>query len=221
MSIADRREREKQLRRDSIIDAAEKLFFSKGIPATTMDEVAEAAELSKGTIYLYFKNKEDLYIAIVGRALQLIKKMFRQAVESASTGFEKLTAMGHAMLEFHEDYPDYFIALFYHHENAPVSCSIDPNDPRAAEMTREGEDLIAMSIDVIKTGIADGTIRPDIEPRMASMAIYGLMLGLIRMVSVEREYMLKKLNIAASEYIAYTFNFIGRSLASSASEVKA
>ena len=60
MGIAERKEREKEHRRNTILDAAEEVFFSKGINLATMDEVAERAELSKGTLYLYFKNKEEL-----------------------------------------------------------------------------------------------------------------------------------------------------------------
>ncbi|MCK5408322.1 MAG: helix-turn-helix transcriptional regulator, partial [Candidatus Krumholzibacteria bacterium] len=60
MGIAERREREKEQRRIDIIDAAERVFFSKGWQAATMDDVAEAVELSKATLYLYFKNKEEL-----------------------------------------------------------------------------------------------------------------------------------------------------------------
>ena len=59
-----------------------------------MDEVAETAELSKGTLYLYFKSKEELYFGISYRALSLLKKMFEDAVQSHSTGIEKIRAIG-------------------------------------------------------------------------------------------------------------------------------
>ena len=61
MGIAERKEREKEQRRKAILDAAEKVFFEKGLKYSTMDDVAEEAELSKGTLYLYFKNKEELF----------------------------------------------------------------------------------------------------------------------------------------------------------------
>ena len=67
MGIAERREREKDQRRNTILDAAEKVFFSQGINLATMDGVAEEAELSKGTLYLYFKSKEELFLGIACR----------------------------------------------------------------------------------------------------------------------------------------------------------
>jgi len=55
-----RRQREREQRFQSILDAAENLFAKKGYHHTNMDEVADLAEVSVGTVYFYFKNKEDL-----------------------------------------------------------------------------------------------------------------------------------------------------------------
>lgn len=210
MTIADRRGREKDMRRNSIIDAAEKLFFSKGIPDTTMDDVATMAELSKGTIYLYFKNKEELYIAIVRRGLTIIRDMFEAAVASAPTGIEKVRAMGRAMFSFYQNHPNYFIALF-HHENAPVDLCCD--NPMTAGLLKEGSALFDQCIGAIKSGIGDGTIRPDIDPVMISMTLYGLILGVIRMVAVEEKHMLKECNISSTTLVAYVFDIVGGFLA--------
>ena len=64
MSIKERKEREKEMRRRQIQDAAKELFILKGFNSTTIEEIAEKAELSPATIYLYFKNKEELYASI-------------------------------------------------------------------------------------------------------------------------------------------------------------
>ena len=59
MGIAERREREKQQRWNDILDAAESVFFDKGYNHAKMDDVAEKAELSKGTLYLILKAKKN------------------------------------------------------------------------------------------------------------------------------------------------------------------
>ena len=64
MSTLSRRERERQQRRNDIIAAAEELFSEKGFKGTTMQEISERVELSKGTVYLYFKSKEELYLSV-------------------------------------------------------------------------------------------------------------------------------------------------------------
>ncbi len=63
MSVTKRRLRVQMMRRDLILDAAGKLFQEKGYETTTIYEIAALAELGKGTIYSYFKSKEEVYIA--------------------------------------------------------------------------------------------------------------------------------------------------------------
>lgn len=67
MATADRKEREKEQRKNVILDAAEKLFFSKGFDSVSMEEIAKEVELGKGTLYLYFKSKDSLFFAIISR----------------------------------------------------------------------------------------------------------------------------------------------------------
>ena len=72
MGVAERRVREKEARRVSILNAAEEVFFEKGFESATMDEVAERAELSKGLLYVYYGNKDDLAHAVAHRGLSII-----------------------------------------------------------------------------------------------------------------------------------------------------
>ncbi len=65
MTISDRKAREKEQRRQAILSAAEKRFAREGYHATLLDAIAEDVEISKGTIYLYFKNKEDLFFSLI------------------------------------------------------------------------------------------------------------------------------------------------------------
>ena len=60
MSIQERKEREKERRRRQILVAAKKIFSKKGFSRATMEDIAEEAELSPGTLYTYFKNKKVL-----------------------------------------------------------------------------------------------------------------------------------------------------------------
>ena len=76
MGIEERKEREKQMRRQQIMDAAKKVFASKGFGGATMENIAEEAEFSPATLYLYFKNKDELFASLNLRMLQdLITRM--------------------------------------------------------------------------------------------------------------------------------------------------
>jgi AcrR family transcriptional regulator len=90
MGIAERRERGKAQRRLDIVRAAEKVFLSKGYDDATMDEIAEEAELSKGTLYLYFKGKEDVHAQIVAKGMDVLFGLLKQVVDPQSNGMSKL-----------------------------------------------------------------------------------------------------------------------------------
>jgi AcrR family transcriptional regulator len=75
MGTRERRLRERNRRIREIEVAAKKIFFKKGYQNTTMEEIAAIAEVSKGTIYLYFKNKDDLYVTLMMTALEELGKL--------------------------------------------------------------------------------------------------------------------------------------------------
>ena len=192
MSIADRRERDKQKRRDSIVDAAEKLFFAKGFAATTIDEIAEAAELSKGAIYLYFN---------------------REVVAAASTGGEKVSALGRALLLFYERYPNHFKAVFYQHEGPLCpSSEIDHGDILINTLIQDREELHAFSLEVIQGGIADGSIRSDVDPIKTTIVLVSMILGLIRIVALEGKPLLERFHLTAQDLIKAAIDLMGRPL---------
>jgi AcrR family transcriptional regulator len=72
MGIQERKERERERRRQQIIVAAKRVFSNKGFNKATMEDIATEAELSPGTLYLYFKNKEELYASLSIRILQYL-----------------------------------------------------------------------------------------------------------------------------------------------------
>ena len=89
MAATDRKEREKEQRKNAIIDAAEKLFFSRGFDSVSMEEIAKEVELGKGTLYLYFKSKDSLFFAIVSRRWTEFGEALTEKMSRGKTGLEK------------------------------------------------------------------------------------------------------------------------------------
>jgi AcrR family transcriptional regulator len=108
MGISERKKREKEQRKTQIVKAGEKLFLKKGLGNTTMDEIAKACELSKGTLYLYFKSKEELYLTIMLKAMNILYEMMKEKSEKIPVPPEKFRAIGEAYLEYYNKYPNYF-----------------------------------------------------------------------------------------------------------------
>ena len=94
MGIQERKEREKERRKQQILVAAKRVFSEKGFNKATMEDIAQEAELSPGTLYLYFKNKEELYASLSLRILQylLLRIEHVNAMKQArEDGWGKLT----------------------------------------------------------------------------------------------------------------------------------
>jgi len=112
MGTAERRQREKEQRRNEIITAAKDIFFGKGLEASTMDEIADRAELSKGTLYLYFQSKEELYLSLLSEGTEIITRMMKKSIMPKMNAEQKLRSIGGAYFRFYHDYPQYFKIMF-------------------------------------------------------------------------------------------------------------
>lgn len=89
MGIQERKQREKEERQESILEAAKVLFYQQGFHDTTMAQIAKQAELAKGTLYLYFKSKEELAATIIYRTLSAFHDYIK-ANMSGATGLAKI-----------------------------------------------------------------------------------------------------------------------------------
>ena len=205
MGIKERREREKENRRQGIIDAAEKVFFAKGLEAATMDEIAEEAELSKGTLYLYFKSKEELYLQIHLRGNRQLRLAFTRAVKKKKNGIEKLRAIGEAYYRFYRDYRDYFNAIVYY-ESKDFDLSTDDGCVQAC--AEEGGKIMGVVIEAIQTGIDDGTIRSDIDPVKTAIALWAKSTGIISLAAVKEDIFKHYYQLSGKEIVGYSFNLM-------------
>ena len=183
MGIAERKEREKQQRRLEIIQAAEKVFFSMGLEHATMDDIAAEAELSKGTLYLYFKNKESLHVEVARRAIILLNGFTREAAEKVDTTVEKLGQMGLATIEFSRTHPDHMKAI----------QGLMIKDPGGLELTSGevqsivyGDSSVGMLIQVVEQGMQDKEIRSDIPAPLIAHTLWMQMMSVIQFVNTEQ-----------------------------------
>jgi len=111
MGVADRKEREKEEMKTKILEAAKKLFLDHGFEKTSIRNIAEEIEYSPGTIYLYFKDKNELLFALHQEAFQgLIAKFM--VVAPISDPFEQLIALGHEYLKFAIENPELYELMF-------------------------------------------------------------------------------------------------------------
>jgi AcrR family transcriptional regulator len=113
VGLKERRKREKELRRKQILDAARTLLLKRGISSTSMNRIARDAELSVGTIYIYFKNKEELYAELQEEGLNILYDKVKEAKDKVSKPKDKLREIALAYLDFSEENRSYFDIINY------------------------------------------------------------------------------------------------------------
>src|ERR687893_784666 len=106
MGTTERRERERRQRRSDILTAARKLFFTKGFRDTTIDEIARVTELARGTVYLYFAGKEEIYATVLEEGLDVVYGLITASRSGEASPLENLLATLDASLRFQEENPE-------------------------------------------------------------------------------------------------------------------
>ncbi len=184
MGIPERKEREREQRRNDIIDAAERVFFARGISNATMDDVAEEAELSKGTLYLYFLSKEDLHFAICLRGLDIMAAELKKAYSEKLSGAENAIGTARAYLEFVDRHPDYFNAIM-----SFESSSLENVDPAYHDQILKPDSPLMVFVKVIEKGKKDGTIRQDIPPKELAVLLWSQVNGVLQFLRYKSKFL--------------------------------
>ena len=182
MGIAERKEREKQQRREEIIQAAEKVFFTIGLDTATMDDIAAEAELSKGTLYLYFKNKEMLHVEVARRAIILLNTYTSKAAEQVDYAIEKLGQMGLATIQFSRMHPDQMKAIQSLMTKEPGGVELSTGEVQSIVY---GDSSVGMLIKVVEQGMQDKEIRSDIPAPLIAHTLWMQMMSVIQFVNTE------------------------------------
>lgn len=125
MGIAERREREKELLRASIVEAARDLLSEQGLAALSMRAIAERIEYSPATIYLYFKDKEALIQEVVEAGFDQLEATVRaelRALPEEASAADQYSAIGRAYARFALENTSYFRVMFELPMQADVHC---------------------------------------------------------------------------------------------------
>lgn len=174
-----RREEEKQRRHDDILDAAEHVFCERGFDAATMDDVALRARVSRALVYVYFRDKRALHLAICRRALTQLRALFQEALASHASGRDQLLAIGRAYMEFARSYPAYFQALSRF--EATEAGASEEDDVAHTETMAVGRSVHEVTVEAIAHGMRDGSLRADIDnPMQIAMTMWGFTHGVLQ-----------------------------------------
>ncbi len=209
MGQADRKQREKEYKRKDIIDAAERVFFSKGVANASMDEVAKAAEYSKRTLYVYFSSKEQLYFEIMIRGYRLLLAQIEQHLAEAgpTTARQQLRCLFFAILEFSKNYPAYFEAIMgYETTDAKELSGVE--DDSKTECYALGEQLFGYLSRALQNGVAQGDFKAGLDSRQAALLLWACTVGVYNTAKKKADYLKTFQHTEAADFAEESFNLI-------------
>lgn len=160
------RDEKKALQRKHILEAARDVFFRDGFVHANLDEVAQRAGVAKGTLYRYFENKGELYVAVLVHNGAIFEQRMREAAASAQEPAQQIRRLGRFYYEHWTSHPEYF-RIFWALENQEVIGEL-PQEV-VAEVTKLWEECLRILADVVRGGIQRGAFRPCDEWVMANV----------------------------------------------------
>ncbi|OHE18077.1 MAG: hypothetical protein A2X96_03815 [Syntrophobacterales bacterium GWC2_56_13] len=176
MGLEERRKRERENRKNAILKAARKLFFEKGFRQVTVENIARKAEFSKGSIYLYFNSKEEIYSQILLNDIDKFHDRVADILQGPSSASEALIRVAEIYVDFFLNDRELFrILMNFMLHNNDMNLPEDINNHIIKTTNR----TISIIEQVFKYGIEKGEFPPDINLRMNRNAIWGLLNGII------------------------------------------
>lgn len=195
--------------RASIASAAEQLFMKKGIEAATMEDIAREAGYSKATLYVYFKNKEEIAGVLILEGMKKLCGYISQGLEAHGGTRERYDGICNSLLQYQEEFPFYF-----HMVLREINVDYEKPDVPSVygEIYRMGEKINDLLMQFIKEGMESGEIRPDIEPKPTVISFWAMLSGLVQMAVYKERYIEKGLGITNGEFLRYGFHTLYQSL---------
>ncbi|PKN20313.1 MAG: hypothetical protein CVU71_00505 [Deltaproteobacteria bacterium HGW-Deltaproteobacteria-6] len=186
MGAKERREREREQRKNHILDTARALLLEKGMNATSINQIAKRSELSVGAIYFYFKDKEELFAALQVEGLELLHQAISQAVNKKSTPENKISSIARAYLRFSEEHKNYFDIINYF---LTSPATIFPPELKN-EIDERGNASIATLTDAIREGMDKGHFKA-VDPRRQAIILWSAFNGMIQLKKLQNTILAK------------------------------
>lgn len=176
MGLEERRKREKKNRKNAILKAARRLFFENGFRPVTVESIAKKAELSKGSIYLYFKSKEEIYAEILLSDIDKFHEYFTDLLQNSTSASEAITKFAIIYVDLFLNDRELFRILmtFMLHTNA-----MNLPEELNTHIIKSTNKNISVIEEIFRYGIERGEFPPTINLRLSRNALWGLLNGII------------------------------------------
>ena len=207
--MARRKKELQSMHRKNISKAAEQLFMKNGIENTSMNDIAKASGYSKATLYVYFKNKEQLVGVLVLESMQKLYDYINSALRQSNDTKERYKQICCALVKYQEEYPFYFKMVL---ETINIDFETTNFLPEEKETFLIGEQINDLLSVFLKDGIDNGDFRPDIEILPTIFSFWGMLSGLLQIAANKETYIEQSMKKNRMEFLFYGFELLYHSI---------
>lgn len=176
MGIEERKERDKEFRRHQIMDAAKNTFAQKGFSGATIENIAEAADFSPATIYLYFKNKDELYASLSLKMLNvLVKKIEFIGNQESLSPKDKIKALPEALYQVYATDP-LNVTHLLRYQSTEALLNLSPE--LTAQIKDAAQKYINAMVKIFEEGVHEGVFQ-DCHPVAFADIVWSIFAGLV------------------------------------------
>ena len=179
MTISDRKKREKKHRHQAILKSAKKLISKLGCEDMSMNQLAEATELNKATLYLYFSSKDDLIDAIVYEGLQILDTRLQEEEGRPASPLDRVLNQVAVIFSFYRENPVYF-HTFNHQERRQVNVRAET--PYSLEGNALAVKIFDRTAKAVESGIEQGAVRKEVDVKTFLILMYAYIYGVMHTI---------------------------------------
>lgn len=195
----------------TIINTAEKLFYSIGVSETTMNKLAKESGFTKRTLYSYFSSKEDIFYEVLLKSFRTLNLFVKKRLEEYSdiNGFDKIKILGNCLIEFNRNNPQSFKAIF-DFQNRDIEKILE--NETAVKCYEEGQYLGEIMRDCLNYGVNNKQFKDDIDINKIFILLWAVISGMINLINYKSEYIEKYLHENMDEVLDYSYDLLSSSL---------
>ena len=196
-----RKDRLKEMYTFCVLTSAEKLFEEKGFETTSMDDIASDLQISKSTLYVYFKSKQLIWDSIVCKYMEQLLEDAKKAAEGKGSFEKRYYKLCFDIADKFEKHP-----LFY--KATLGTISMDMEQEIYKKIYDVGEQTNEAIADFIRSGIKEGVVRKDIDVYPAVIMMWSSISGIISMANDKEEYLKLRFHMTKKDYRTKAFKML-------------
>ena len=206
MGTAERKAREKLIRHQQILDAAYEVFNQVGFFAATMDQIAERAEIAKGTIYIYFKSKEEVYFSLLTHGLDILINLLNEMETHKAPSERLLEETASTLFRFYKEHTSYF-RIFMVMQQEDMQAKLSPE--LSHHLNEQATKILNLLSAQVQKVVDNGSLS-SVNPWHVANILWGAFTG-ITQLAITREQM-KVRPKEVDDLLSLCFDMIQRGL---------